>query len=342
MVNTNSSFPQEELKSFKDISFKLGSNSHLVQAAGGNTSIKSDGRMLIKASGTWLINSLDKDIFVEVDLNSISEKINNGKEDNFIDDIISKNNLHPSSETSFHALINRKYVLHVHSTTTIANAISQTSESDLRKYLDEDFIFVPYCRPGFTLTMEIKKLILPSTNILVLENHGLIVAGDDIEDTYKLLLKIHEKLDLIRNEKLGLDFLEKITNIGGYIHKNSDKYKLFSTQNEKLFSLFSKSFYPDHVIFLGPGIPTFSEVKEANEFIQNLKRKNINLPPYLILKNKGLFENTLAIPAAKEMIDCFLEVLLRIDLSKSFKFLSSHQESELLNWDIEIYRQSIN
>ena len=81
---------------------------------------------------------------------------------------------------------------------------------------------------------------------------------------------------------------------------------------------------------------------EANEFIQNLKRENINLPPYLILKNKGLFENTLAIPAAKEMIDCFLEVLLRIDLSKSLKFLSSQQESELLNWDIEIYRQSIN
>ena len=72
MVNTNPSFSQEELKSFKDISFKLGSNSHLVQAAGGNTSIKSDGRMLIKASGTWLINSLDKDIFVEVDLNSIT------------------------------------------------------------------------------------------------------------------------------------------------------------------------------------------------------------------------------------------------------------------------------
>ena len=53
MVNTNPSFSQEEFKSFKDISFKLGSNSHLVQAAGGNTSIKSDGRMLIKASGTW-------------------------------------------------------------------------------------------------------------------------------------------------------------------------------------------------------------------------------------------------------------------------------------------------
>jgi rhamnose utilization protein RhaD (predicted bifunctional aldolase and dehydrogenase) len=298
--------------------------------------------MLIKASGTWLINSLDKDIFVEVDLNSITQKINNEKEDNFVDDIISKNNLHPSSETSFHALIKYKYVLHVHSTATIANAISQSSESDLKKYLDEEFIFIPYCRPGFTLTMEIKKLILPSTNILILENHGLIVAGDDIEDTYKLLLKIHKKLDLIRNENLGLDYLEEITNIDGYNHKNTDKYKLFSTHNEKFISLFPKSFYPDHVIFLGPGIPTFLDEKEANEFIQNLKRKDINLPPYLILKYKGLFENTLAIPAAKEMIDCFLEVLLRIDLSKSLKFLSSQQESELLNWDIEIYRQSIN
>ena len=82
MVNTNPSFSQEELKSFKDISFKLGSNSHLVQAAGGNTSIKSDGRMLIKASGTWLINSLDKDIFVEVDLNSITEKTSSTEKTN--------------------------------------------------------------------------------------------------------------------------------------------------------------------------------------------------------------------------------------------------------------------
>ena len=57
MVNTNPSFSQEDLKSFKDISFKLGSNSHLVQAAGGNTSIKSDGRMLIGTSSFSNISS---------------------------------------------------------------------------------------------------------------------------------------------------------------------------------------------------------------------------------------------------------------------------------------------
>ena len=72
------------------------------------------------------------------------------------------------------------------------------------------------------------------------------------------------------------------------------------------------------------------------------KIKNLPLPPYFIIKNKGLFENSSAIPAAKEMMDCFLEVLLKVDLSNSLKFLSSEQENELLNWDVEKYRQSIN
>ena len=57
----NSSFTESEISKFKEVSHKLGKNPSLVQAAGGNTSIKSNKSMLIKASGTWLINSLNKD-----------------------------------------------------------------------------------------------------------------------------------------------------------------------------------------------------------------------------------------------------------------------------------------
>ena len=42
------------------------------------------------------------------------------------------------------------------------------------------------------------------------------------------------------------------------------------------------------------------------------------------------------------MLDCFIEVLIRIDLKKEKKNLSSQQEDELLNCDAEIYRQKIN
>ncbi len=71
----NNNFEFKELIDFKNTSYYLGNNFQLVQAAGGNTSIKSENTMLIKASGTWLINSTKDDIFVELDLVSIKNKI---------------------------------------------------------------------------------------------------------------------------------------------------------------------------------------------------------------------------------------------------------------------------
>ena len=338
----NNNFDIKELYNFKKISYKLGKNKQLVQAAGGNTSIKSDNSILIKASGTWLINSLKKDIFVELNLTSIKKKINQCKDDNFIEDIISNNNLRPSTETSFHALINFKYVLHVHSTSLIANSIYYESEELLKKQLGNDIVYVPYIRPGFPLTMIMKDLIDNNSKVIVLENHGLIVAGNNLNETYELLLETHNKLDKIINNIDNDSIDQKFLNIPKYIQKNNHKYNIFKTNNESLLLTFSKSFYPDHVIFLGPGITFFKSSVEANKFISDLSKKNIQLPPYLIIKNFGLFENNNVITASRDMLDCFIEVLIRIDLNLTQKFLTKEQENELLNWDAEIYRQSIN
>ena len=338
----SNNFDIKELNNFKKISYELGKNNQLVQAAGGNTSIKSENSILIKASGKWLINSLKKDIFVELNLTSIKNKINKSKDDNFLNDIISNNNLRPSTETSFHGLINYKYVLHVHSTSTIANSIYLDSEKLLKKLLGNDIVYVPYVRPGFPLTMIMKDLINNNSKVIILENHGLIVAGNVLNETYELLLETHNKLDKIINniEKDLID--QKFLKIPEYIQKNNHKYNIFKTNNENLLLTFSKSFYPDHVIFLGPGIPLFKSPEDANKFISNLSNKKIQLPPYLIVNHFGLFENNNVVPASREMLDCFIEVLLRIDFNRNQKYLTNEQENELLNWDAEIYRQSIN
>ena len=337
----SNNFSQQEILDFKNISQKLGSNSSLVQAAGGNTSMKSSKSMLIKASGTWLVNSNLEEIFVEVNLGSIKNKIDLEIDDNFSKDIISKNDLRPSIETSFHALIDFKYVLHVHSTSTIANAISLNSEIRLKEMIKEDFNYIPYARPGFPLTMMIKKKFNSKNQIFILENHGLIVAGNELQQTHDLLLDVHQKLDIIRNNHFDATIQNSESFIENYSLKNDKKYNLFKTVDKKIFSAFSKSFYPDHVIFLGPGIPTFEYVDDVNNFLSNLKSKNINPPPYFILKEIGLYEISSVIPAAREMMDCFLEVLLRINFENELKYLSQPQENELLNWDAEIYRQSI-
>jgi rhamnose utilization protein RhaD (predicted bifunctional aldolase and dehydrogenase) len=46
----------------------LGSDPRLVQAGSGNTSVKIDGVLWIKASGKWLAHATREEIFVPVDL----------------------------------------------------------------------------------------------------------------------------------------------------------------------------------------------------------------------------------------------------------------------------------
>ena len=64
-----------KLKNLIAISKYIGRNLDLVQGAGGNTSIKQNNKMWIKASGTWLSKSIEENIFVEVNLDRIRKNI---------------------------------------------------------------------------------------------------------------------------------------------------------------------------------------------------------------------------------------------------------------------------
>ncbi len=57
-----------EFRKFCELSADLGRNPLLVQGAGGNTSIKEDGLLWVKASGTWLSEATEKKTMVAVDL----------------------------------------------------------------------------------------------------------------------------------------------------------------------------------------------------------------------------------------------------------------------------------
>ena len=59
--------------------------------------------------------------------------------------------------------------------------------------------------------------------------------------------------------------------ISGYTNKNTEKYKIFQTSNHELLEIFSKSLYPDHVIFLGPGVPLFKSLKSLKNKIAMLE-----------------------------------------------------------------------
>jgi rhamnose utilization protein RhaD (predicted bifunctional aldolase and dehydrogenase) len=63
----------QEFKLFLKYSEEIGLDNSMVQAAGGNTSIKIGDDMWVKASGKWLINSISEEIMVPISIARIKD-----------------------------------------------------------------------------------------------------------------------------------------------------------------------------------------------------------------------------------------------------------------------------
>ena len=124
------------LDRLRTLSARVGADPLLVQAAGGNTSLKDDGVMWIKASGTWLKDAASRDIFVPIDQAALVDALvrHDPAADAclpFVRADLNSTGLRPSIETSVHALMPHRIVVHVHCVNTIAWAIRDDAEARL-------------------------------------------------------------------------------------------------------------------------------------------------------------------------------------------------------------------
>ncbi|MEM9970046.1 MAG: class II aldolase/adducin family protein, partial [Pseudomonadota bacterium] len=182
---------------FRGLSARLGQDPLQVQGPGGNTSIKGDGVMWIKASGTELADAESRDIFVAVDHDAALAEARGEAGDGsckttVLDPAVM---LRPSIETTFHAGLGRAVVVHTHSVATLVHAISPTGRQVARDKLSGlAFEMVPYAKPGLPLTREILALATPQTEVFVLQNHGLIVCGDTVGDVSRMIAEVERRL----------------------------------------------------------------------------------------------------------------------------------------------------
>ena len=70
-INNNNSLKND----LKELSVFLGDNLDWVQGAGGNTSVKENGVLWVKASGYWLSDAQNNNIFVPLDKQTVLDKI---------------------------------------------------------------------------------------------------------------------------------------------------------------------------------------------------------------------------------------------------------------------------
>ena len=184
--------------SFEELSSKIGNDTMLVQGPGGNTSYKKDGVMWVKASGSWLANAERENIFVPVDYKKICNKIYNHDKDPVKGQVMGESTLRPSIETTMHALMPHKIVLHVHAVEPLAYLVREDCEEELRSSLNPnlEWIIVDYVKPGALLASAINDALLrkPDANIIFLRNHGIVVGAETSQEILSLIEAINKSL----------------------------------------------------------------------------------------------------------------------------------------------------
>jgi rhamnose utilization protein RhaD (predicted bifunctional aldolase and dehydrogenase) len=180
------------------MSARVGRNILLVQGAGGNSSIKHGDVLWVKASGTWLADAEDKEIFVPVSLSGARAALAAGNERMPLASSHPESRLRASIETSLHALMPHPVVLHVHSVNTIAWSVRSDAGDELSARLRGlAWRRLGYHHPGLPLAQAVSKSLAQGpADILILGNHGLVVGAATCEAAYDLAAEVERRLAL--------------------------------------------------------------------------------------------------------------------------------------------------
>jgi rhamnose utilization protein RhaD (predicted bifunctional aldolase and dehydrogenase) len=322
-----------ELDQLRTLSARVGADPLLVQAAGGNTSLKDGAVMWIKASGTWLKDALSKDIFVPLDHAAILQGLDRNDPacescTGFVRTDLNSTGLRPSIETTVHALMPQRVVVHVHCVNTIAWAIRADAEQRLAGKLGTfNWAFVPYARPGLPLAEAISSRMRPGVDVLVLGNHGLAVAADSVEEVDSLLRRVVATVMRPVREASKPDRAALARRCAGTPYQPAvmDETHALATDLLALLRGQSLVYYPDHVVFLGVGVATSFE---AN-------------PPLVAIPGEGVFIRNDAKQAIEPMGRCLADVMRRVEERDPLVALTDGDVDRLVNWDAEKYRQTL-
>ena len=101
---------------------------------------------------------------------------------------------HPraSIETLLHAFLPFKHVDHTHPDAIISLCCAHNGKDIARDIYGDRFVWVPYIRPGFTLSKMIAEGVLanPNAELVLMEKHGLVTWGDTPEECYAKTISI--------------------------------------------------------------------------------------------------------------------------------------------------------
>uniref|UniRef100_UPI0015F734F4 bifunctional rhamnulose-1-phosphate aldolase/short-chain dehydrogenase n=1 Tax=Niallia taxi TaxID=2499688 RepID=UPI0015F734F4 len=196
----------------------IGTDRAVCNWGGGNTSMKTTvkdfrGRdvevMWVKGSGSDLA-TMKAHNFTGLNLDDIRPLLEKAEmPDEEMVEYLSHcmiDSKHPraSIETLLHAFLPFKHVDHTHPDAIISLCCADNGKQIAEEIYGNRFVWVPYIRPGFTLSKMIAEGVKnnPNAELVLMEKHGLVVWGDTAKESYEKTIAIINEAESYINRKI--------------------------------------------------------------------------------------------------------------------------------------------
>lgn len=323
---------EREMDALRELSARVGGEPLLVQASNGNTSIKIDGTLWIKASGRWLAQATREEMFMGVGLAAVRKSLHHGAGIPARHD--AKSDLKPSIETPMHAAIPHRVVIHVHSINAISWAIRLDGPEQIKDRLEGlHWQWIPYAPSGNPLAREIAKAAerAPETNVFILGSHGLVVCGNDCASAEKLLREVDWRLALPPRKfpKPNLDALQAIARFPGWEFPEVRAVHALATDPRCRNIVQSGVLYPCQAIFLGQKLACIPAWIAESRFAEWLAVQP-RAPQFVAVEGLGVMVHKKMTGAERATLRALAEVALRAADSAPLRYLTDREVDEVL------------
>ena len=278
----------------------------------------------------------------------------------------------PSVETSMHNVIDFAFVVHLHPTAVNGLMCANSAESDLKKLFGAKALYIEYTDPGYVLFKKVEDAIKAfraedgaEPAVIWLQNHGIFVAANSIEEVKVLYTKVLDTLEkgikfpVPSEERATCSFTEQILP-GIRMILSKEGLKTLKVRKNGLIKHFydteeaqakiAKPFTPDAIvycksnyIFLNHEEPE-AVLAEAAKQIPAFTAKFGYQPKIFLIKGIGLVAVGDNAAQCDIILDVFEDAMKIAFFSESFGGphpMTQAQIDFIDNWEVENYRRSV-
>jgi ribulose-5-phosphate 4-epimerase/fuculose-1-phosphate aldolase len=339
MAKLTSSTDSTELAQLRELSARIGNNLLLTQASAGNSSIKLDGVLWIKASGKWMADARHEGILIPLNLAEVRKLVMHGIDppERFTG---------ASIETALHAVLPHRVILHLHSVNTIAWAVRQDASIQLKQQLDGlRWQWISYVPSGLPLASEMERILSadPGTEIFVLGNHGLVIGGDSCDAVEDLLFEVEQRLAISPRPADFIDYtaLVEISDRSSFVLPGDDQVHVLATDEIARAVISGGLLYPCQSILANSSTPgMFPSVRHTNP--RDQWGGLYDTPPFLIIEGCGVLVSPTITPVQSEMMRGLAQVTQRIGSPSRLRYLSGEEVTNCFSVITSRYRELAN